>query len=170
MRTHIQYYEDKYNRTTICVCPRTTILFFCSIQPEKKERTARWWNFECCIRQHAFYYYYYLLSSGWSAPPVGGTLRRFPCPWSAAYVSIRQHTSAYVSIRQHTSAYVSIRQHTSAYVSIRQHTFSLSLKCFHRRFCVSICTFVLAKQVLLYCTSKSSTLVFGKGIALTFQK
>jgi hypothetical protein len=49
---------------------------------------------------------------------------------TAAYVSMRQHTSAYVSILaervlqcstqlQHTSAYVSIRQHTSAYVSIR---------------------------------------------------
>jgi hypothetical protein len=44
---------------------------------------------------------------------------------TAAYVSIRQHTSrictcrdtaASVRIRPHTSAYVSIRQHTSAYV------------------------------------------------------
>jgi hypothetical protein len=53
---------------------------------------------------------------------------------SAAYVSIRQHTSAYVSQKRSSSvtasscaspraAYVSMRlQHTSAYVSIRQHT------------------------------------------------
>jgi hypothetical protein len=44
----------------------------------------------------------------------------------------------------HTSAYVSIRQHTSAYVSMREeHVHQQSSAC-----CVSVCTFVLAKQVI----------------------
>jgi len=93
---------------------------------------------------------------------------------TSAYVSIYwptcSATSAYVSSRQHTAAYGSIRQHTSAYVSIRQHTCSATsalpadarmgsvcatndtLKSFcwqacNSAFCVSICTFVLVKQV-----------------------
>jgi hypothetical protein len=51
----------------------------------------------------------------------------------------------------HTSASVSIRQHTSAYVSIHRH---MSADGFHSRLRrgaqlrVSICTFVLVKQVL----------------------
>jgi hypothetical protein len=96
---------------------------------------------------------------------------------TSAYVSIRQpkrlllprrslHTSAYVSIRQHTSAFVGIRRHASAYVSVRQHTSapprptplpgagaSVFVLCtsqylyFVKVLCVSICTFVLVKQV-----------------------
>jgi hypothetical protein len=70
-----------------------------------------------------------------------------------AYVSMRQHTAG---IRQHTSAYgrhtsgyVSIRQ---AYVRIRQHTSFATKpppdsKRAGRRDSVSICTFVLVKQV-----------------------
>jgi hypothetical protein len=54
----------------------------------------------------------------------------------------RQHTSAYVSIRQHTSAYASIRQRTSAYL----HRSSARGGC-HASLIVSICTFVLGKQV-----------------------
>jgi hypothetical protein len=71
---------------------------------------------------------------------------------TSAYVSIRQHTSAYGSIRPHTSAYVRIRQHTPAYVSIRRMSSSQPPSCrssapsaLPRR--VSICTFVLLKQV-----------------------
>jgi hypothetical protein len=90
----------------------------------------------------------------------------------------RQHTSAYVSILQHTPAYISIRQHTSAYASIHQYTCCVSSLTIssawqaHQRqylyFCtskaskfrfrsrhrgtrisaVSICTFVLVKQVI----------------------
>jgi hypothetical protein len=85
---------------------------------------------------------------------------------TSSYVSIRQHTSAYAgqhqllytpsrfcSIRQHTSAYVSMRQHTSAYEGQHQLLYTPS------RFCsscgVSICTFVLAKQVKLVPVSGS---------------
>ena len=85
---------------------------------------------------------------------------------SAEYVSIRQHTSAYVSICGATStlvhskpflpnksAYVSISQHTSAYEGQHQLLYTPS------RFCsscgVSICTFVLAKQVKLVPVSGS---------------
>jgi hypothetical protein len=101
---------------------------------------------------------------------------------STAYVSIRQHTSAYVSIRKHTSAYVSIRQHTTCvFDSLRnlvKHRIQLLLP-FRRSLCregVSICTFVLVKQVnsaptsiptlslprrcqyLYFCTGKASKL------------
>jgi hypothetical protein len=96
---------------------------------------------------------------------------------TAAYVSIRQYLLANLqrdvsvaSGRADTAAYGSIRQHTAAYVSIRQHTCSATsalpadarmgsvcatndtLKSFcwqacNSAFCVSICTFVLVKQV-----------------------
>jgi hypothetical protein len=62
-----------------------------------------------------------------------------------AYVSIRQHTSAYVSIRQQASGYVRIRQDTSGYVRIRQDT-SVGTGRAVQDF-VSLCTFVLVKQV-----------------------
>jgi hypothetical protein len=87
----------------------------------------------------------------------------------SAYVSIRQHTSAYVNYMcvaprvWHStslpSAYVSIRQHTPAYVSMPQLLHMLHLVSgrsvaldLARRFSwryssVSICTFVLVKQV-----------------------
>jgi hypothetical protein len=58
-----------------------------------------------------------------------------------------QHTSAYVSIRQHTPAYVSIRQHTSAYVSIRKLLALAGGCCSSSSSDVSICAFVLVKQV-----------------------
>jgi hypothetical protein len=78
---------------------------------------------------------------------------------------VRRYRYTYVSIRQHTSAYVSIRQHTSAYVSIRQHipevhaTFASArtrvIECAQKLDAaelqhpsgVSICTYVLVKQV-----------------------
>jgi hypothetical protein len=95
---------------------------------------------------------------------------------TSAYASIRQHMPAgYVSIRsmrQHTSAYASIRQHTPAYVNIRQHTPAHVKHLLRGDYAprpppppaplrsasgVSLCTFVLVKQVLLYfCTSKAS--------------
>jgi hypothetical protein len=66
---------------------------------------------------------------------------------SLSLTCIRQHTLAYVSIRQHTSAYVSIRQHTSAYAAPVP---SAACRSPGRRVSVSICIFVLVKQVHLY--------------------
>jgi hypothetical protein len=99
---------------------------------------------------------------------------------TSAYVSIRQHThtctwrtasrcswsthcsSARSARRLHTSAYVSIRQHTSAYVSIRQHTSRCScsrrlgaLGLENKSETVSICTFVLVKQVKVSTSRRS---------------
>jgi hypothetical protein len=85
-----------------------------------------------------------MLASAALAPPA--------TQHTSAYVSIRLHTSAYVSIRQHASACFSIRQHTSAYVSIRRAA-ALCLTLAPLRLqprsssAVSICTFVLVKQV-----------------------
>jgi hypothetical protein len=96
------------------------------------------------IRQHTHKTHHPFASDPEHPPPAAGCTCAFAsrpnegtrssCPYTSAYVSIRQHTSAYVCIRLHASAYVSIRQHTSAYdicqfpshtsayVSIRQHT------------------------------------------------
>jgi hypothetical protein len=63
----------------------------------------------------------------------------------AAYVSMREHTWAYeVEELGHTAAYVSILRHMSAYVVIQQHA---SQHLSASPSCVSICTFVLVKQV-----------------------
>jgi hypothetical protein len=85
--------------------------------------------------------------------------------YTAAYVSIRPHTSADVrrrpqtsavavakcvslchtseSICQHTAAYGSLRQHTAAYVSIRQRSHKRQYLYFCTNTCVSICTCIL---------------------------
>ena len=73
-----------------------------------------------------------------------------PRPCVTQALLVRQHTSAFVSIRQHSSAYVSIRQHTSAEALIdRLCERSTSWRLTHL-LCVSICTSVPVKQVLLY--------------------
>jgi hypothetical protein len=78
-------------------------------------------------------------------------------------VSIREHTyrSSHLGMSSRMAeadrvAYVSIRQHTSAYGSIRQRMSSRMAEAdahiYH--LCVTICTFVPVKQVLLYEYSK----------------
>jgi hypothetical protein len=92
---------------------------------------------------------------------------------SAAYVSIRQHTSAYVSIRQRITCArsqaerVSIRQHTSAYVSIRQHTSAYVSVCGYLReepggeMGVSVCGGGCLLLVLILITAASAVLPRG---------
>jgi hypothetical protein len=87
-----------------------------------------------------------------------------PRPRAPAYVSIRQHTSAYVSIRQHThlpKPLLTTEPPRRCSVSSIPPSPSRSLSAlpFYRgerqylyfctSFCVSICTFVSGKQVLL---------------------
>ena len=84
--------------------------------------------------------------------------RRYACvnrrEKQSACVSISQHSTrryAYSRNSQHASAYVSIRQHArnGGGLSAREHTSSGVIDATSTAFCVSICTFVPAKQANL---------------------